>query len=89
MASMVSSDALSISAKTRTTYDFTKFYENGRFADATVVCKGREWKVHKLVLASKSEYFLKAFDGPFKVGGCISESVLSNNNILLSRFLGI
>lgn len=54
---------------------FVKFYEHGTFADATVVCKGRKWKVHKLVLASKSEYFLKAFGGSFKVDACIAGSV--------------
>lgn len=56
-----------LSALNKPTPRFAKYYKDGTFADATIVCNGRQWKVHKLVLASRSEYFEKAFTGPFKV----------------------
>ncbi|KAJ4415923.1 hypothetical protein N0V82_007044 [Gnomoniopsis sp. IMI 355080] len=43
-----------------------KLLESGDFADATVVCGDRTWKVHRAVLASRSTWFKKALCGSFK-----------------------
>ncbi|KAK2051228.1 hypothetical protein LY76DRAFT_415453 [Colletotrichum caudatum] len=31
--------------------------ENGLLADCEVVCDGKTWKLHKLILCSRSRYF--------------------------------
>ncbi|KAK4544759.1 hypothetical protein LTR36_004008 [Oleoguttula mirabilis] len=41
-------------------------YTTGDYADAIVTCKGKTWKVHRLVLCSHSEFFRKAWGGEFK-----------------------
>jgi hypothetical protein len=41
--------------------------ETGNFADGTVKCKGRTWKVHKALLASRLKFFKAAFYGSFVV----------------------
>lgn len=51
--------------------DFTdndiKLLETGNFADGTVSCKGRTWKVHRSLLASRLNFFKAAFYGSFAV----------------------
>ncbi|KAK2609398.1 hypothetical protein N8I77_002895 [Diaporthe amygdali] len=37
--------------------------ESGNFADATIVCGDRTWKVHKLILGSRCKWFQIAFYG--------------------------
>ncbi|KAI1497612.1 BTB/POZ protein [Biscogniauxia marginata] len=39
--------------------------ESGMFADVTVTCKDKTWKLHKAIICPRSPYFLKAFDGNF------------------------
>lgn len=38
-----------------------RLLESGNFADATIVCGDRTWKVHKLILSSRSKWFSTAF----------------------------
>jgi hypothetical protein len=40
--------------------------ESGLFADATVTCGEKTWKVHKIILF-RCEWFKKAFSGNFDV----------------------
>jgi len=42
-------------------------YASGKHADAVVVCRGHEFKVHKLVLSDRSDFFDKVFNGQFQV----------------------
>lgn len=44
-----------------------RLFQTGNFADGTVECKGRTWKVHRTLLASRLKFFRKAFFGPFEV----------------------
>lgn len=41
--------------------------QTGNLADATVKCKGRTWKVHRSLLASRLKFFKAAFYGKFAV----------------------
>ncbi|KAI1326540.1 BTB/POZ protein [Xylariaceae sp. FL0255] len=43
-----------------------KFFNNGTFSDAAVHCQGQIFKVHSLVLSMHSEFFARAFNGPWK-----------------------
>ncbi|ORY69889.1 uncharacterized protein BCR38DRAFT_481049 [Pseudomassariella vexata] len=43
-----------------------KLFETGNFADFIVKCDGREWKLHKAILTSRSEWFRRAICGDFK-----------------------
>lgn len=40
--------------------------ESGLFADATITCGDRTWKVHKSIIC-RCEWFKKAFAGNFEV----------------------
>ncbi|KAG8158237.1 hypothetical protein KVR01_011998 [Diaporthe batatas] len=40
-----------------------RLFESGNFADATIVCGDRTWKVHKLILSSRCKWFKAAFYG--------------------------
>ncbi|KAI1263793.1 BTB/POZ protein [Xylariaceae sp. FL1019] len=42
------------------------FFENDSLADATIRCEDKELKVHAVVCAAHSDYFMKAFCGPWK-----------------------
>lgn len=44
-----------------------KLLQTGNFADGTVKCKDRTWKVHRALLASRLNFFKAAFYGPFAV----------------------
>lgn len=44
-----------------------RYYTSGAFSDLVVVCNGVEYKVHKLVLCSQSDFFNKACGPNFKV----------------------
>lgn len=45
----------------------TQLFESGNFADATIVCGDRTWKVHKLILSSRCKWFKAAFYGNMAV----------------------
>jgi BTB/POZ domain-containing protein len=45
----------------------TKLMRVGKFSDLTVVCQGKEFKVHRIILCSESAVFAAACDGEFKV----------------------
>jgi hypothetical protein len=42
-------------------------FESGTFADATVVCRGRTFPIHRAIVCDRSAYLQKALDGPFEV----------------------
>jgi hypothetical protein len=46
--------------------------ETGNFADATIICVKKEWKVHKTILCPRSKWFADAFDD--KNQACCSRS---------------
>ncbi|KAK7713702.1 hypothetical protein SLS63_012017 [Diaporthe eres] len=37
--------------------------ESGYFADVTVVCGAKSWKLHKLILCSRNKFFYQALTG--------------------------
>lgn len=41
--------------------------QSGLFADGTVICQGRTWKVHRALMASRLKFFKAAFCGQFVV----------------------
>lgn len=43
-----------------------RLLESGMLADAEVKCAERTWKVHKIILCTRSDWFKKALMGPFK-----------------------
>lgn len=44
-----------------------RLFETGNFADATIVCGDRTWKVHKTLLSSRCKWFERAFFGNLAV----------------------
>ena len=44
-----------------------RLYRTKEHVDLYIVCKGREWKAHKVVVCSQSEYFQRQCSGEFKV----------------------
>lgn len=42
--------------------------KTGNLADGTIKCNGRTWKVHRILLASRLQFFKAAFYGDFSVG---------------------
>ncbi|RYP48289.1 hypothetical protein DL768_005799 [Monosporascus sp. mg162] len=42
------------------------YFNADTFSDATVLCNGKEFKAHKLILSAQSEFFSKAFAGDWK-----------------------
>ncbi|KAI0127529.1 hypothetical protein BJ170DRAFT_722747 [Xylariales sp. AK1849] len=42
-----------------------KLLESGLLADVTVKCGSREWKLHKIIITTRSEWFRKALTGNF------------------------
>ena len=53
----------------RLTYVLTtfSFFDNKDLSDVTIKFSGQQLFAHKIVLARKSKYFLKAFTGGFPV----------------------
>lgn len=49
-----------------------RLFETGNFADATIVCGDRTWKVHKLILSSRCKWFKAAFHGNLAVSTFLS-----------------
>jgi hypothetical protein len=58
------SDDTAMAAKTAALA--STFYNNG-FSDVTVKCQDREWKLHRVILASRCDFFRVCCGGPFKV----------------------
>ncbi|CEI68464.1 unnamed protein product [Fusarium venenatum] len=46
--------------------DLKKYFNNKTLSDVVVRCSSQEFAVHKLVLFSHSEYFVKQLSGPWK-----------------------
>lgn len=44
-----------------------QLFKSGNFADGTIKCQGRTWKVHRSLLASRLKFFKSAFYGLFAV----------------------
>lgn len=42
-----------------------KCYESGEFSDAKIVCRGKEFKVHRMVLVTRCQYFRMRIMSPF------------------------
>lgn len=49
-----------------------RLFESGIFADATVVCGDRTWKVHKVIVGSRCKWFRGAFYGKLAVSSLLS-----------------
>ncbi|KAI6833664.1 hypothetical protein KC332_g1780 [Hortaea werneckii] len=43
-----------------------KCFETGEYADMTIKCSGRTWRVHKVVVCSQVPFFAKAVTGEWK-----------------------
>lgn len=44
-----------------------RLFETGNFADATIVCGDRTWRVHRIILGSRCKWFERAFFGNLAV----------------------
>jgi hypothetical protein len=42
-------------------------YQDGKYSDLAIVSGETTYRVHKLVVCSRSAFFAKACDGPFQV----------------------
>ncbi|KAG2393186.1 hypothetical protein C9374_009763 [Naegleria lovaniensis] len=40
---------------------FLEYYQSGLFTDATVICRSKEYRVHKLIICYRSGYFRQVF----------------------------
>lgn len=56
---------------------------SGVFADATIECQGRTWKVHRAQLSSRSKFFKAAFTGGFEVR--LSSKLLAESKSLTTK----
>lgn len=54
-----------------------RLFQSGEFSDCKVICKGREFKTHRLILSSRSQYFCKALNGEWEVRHTSSRNSLS------------
>ena len=52
---------------TRATSHHLGDFHQGKFSDITVKCREREWKLHRVILASQSKFFDVCCGGEFKV----------------------
>lgn len=48
------------------TLTIQRLLESGMLADAEVKCARRTWKVHKIILCNRSDWFKKALMGQFE-----------------------
>lgn len=48
-----------------------RLLESGMLADAEVKCAGCTWKVHKVILCTRSDWFKKALMGPFEASSTL------------------
>lgn len=42
-------------------------FESSKYSDFTIRCRGKEFKVHRIILCPRSTFFAAACDGDFKV----------------------
>ena len=42
--------------------------QSGEYSDFTITCRGKEFKVHKMMICCESDFFKKCCEGNFKVG---------------------
>lgn len=47
--------------------DFVHLMRSGQYSDVTLVCQGKEFKIHKLVVCSQSPVIAAALRGEFMV----------------------
>ncbi len=45
---------------------FISYLNSGEYSDITVIHNGKEYRCHKMILASKSEFFRAMFSNPFR-----------------------
>ena len=62
-------------------------FETGQHSDFVIKCGDRSWKVHQLVICSKSDYFKKACESSFKEGAERKITLLEDNASLVDRML--
>ena len=44
-----------------------RLFGDSKFSDMMIECEGRKWAVHRAIICTQSEYFMKACEGQFKV----------------------
>jgi hypothetical protein len=49
------------------TTEFGRLFDSGEYSDLKLVCEGREFKVHKVVVCTQSPVLAAAVRGPFQV----------------------
>ncbi len=42
-------------------------FESSKYSDLTIRCRGKEFKVHRIILCPRSTFFAAACDGEFQV----------------------
>lgn len=62
-------------------------YESGKHSDFVIECGDRSWKVHQVVLCSKSDYFKKACESSFKEGVEHKIALLEDKTFMVDRML--
>jgi hypothetical protein len=48
-----------------------RLLDEGKYADMTISCPGREFKGHRAIICSQSPYFDAALKGGFRVSGVL------------------
>lgn len=52
-----------------------RYLDTGRLSDFEIECKDHIFKVHKVILASKSGWFKRLFEGEWKVSTSLVNSI--------------